>query len=171
MNEISTQKKRIIRLLVVAACLLLSLTIFTACNKTPDYFTIKFGCGGGFVGEYQSYRVVQDGTVYYCAQEFTSPTFSEEGTIIGSIPEKDVEQFYSRLSAIEFNDINYDKQDDMSCLFSLKGSGSEHSVTWPMEFNGITPPDAIKPVIDIYKDIEKLVSPLREEHEKGLKDR
>ena len=171
MYKISTQKKRITRLWVVAVCLSLFITLFFACDKTPANYEIKFGCGGGFVGKYKSYRVVQDGTVYYCVQAFTSPSYNEEGKIIGKIPQKDAAQFYSRLSAIEFNDINYDNSDDMSCLFSLKGTGAAHSVTWPMEFNQITPPEAIKPVIDIFKDIEKLVSPLSLKYEKGLKDR
>lgn len=157
--------KYIFNKIIIAACLSLFLTLFVACDSVPERYEIKFGCGGGFVGEYHSYRVAQDGTVHYCVQAFTSLDYNEEGTVIGNIPKKDVEQFYSRLSAIEFNEINYDNPDDMSCVLSLRRSDTEHKVTWPMEFNRITPPDAIKPVIDIYKDIDKLVSPLRVEHE------
>ncbi len=166
-----TQKKRLTRLLVVAACLSLVFTLFLACDKTPDNYEIKLRCGGGFVEEYRSYRIVQDGTVYFCVQAFTSPSYNEEGKIIGKIPQEDADQFRSRLSAIEFNDINYDNPDDMSCLLSLKGVNAEHSVTWPMEFNGITPPEEIRPVIDIFKDLESLVLPLSLKYEKGLNDR
>ena len=161
MDKILTEKKGITRLWVVAICLSLFITLFFACDTVPENYEINFGCGGGFVGEYHSYRVVQDGTVYYCAQAFTSPDYNEEGTIIGKISQKDAEQFYSKLTAIEFNDIDYDNPDDMSCVFGLKSIDAEHKVTWPMEFNGITPPQAIKPVIDIFKDIDKMVSPLK----------
>ena len=79
-----------------------------------------------------------------------------------------MKSFYLKLQDIGFNKINYVNPDNMSCSLGLKGVGAAHTVTWPMEFNGITPPDTIKPVIDIFKDIEKMVSPLRVKHEKKI---
>ncbi len=132
--------KNIYNKTIVVICLSLFIILFSGCNPAPDKYEINFGCGGGFTAKYHSYRIIQDGTVHYCVHAFTSPDYDLEGTIIGKISRKDADKFYSRLSSIGFNDIDYINPDYVSCSLGLKGIGEAHSVTWPLKFNEITPP-------------------------------
>ena len=144
-----------------AICLLLFITLLLGCEKLPDNYKISIGCGGGFAGTHQSYTVAQDGTVYYSVQSSVDPNQNREGMIIGDISKTDVIEYYSRLADIEFMNIDYVNPDNMSCSLGLTVGETIHSVTWPMMFNETEPPDEIKTIVDIFKDIDKMVSPLK----------
>ena len=110
---------------------------------------------------HHSYTVTQDGTVYYSVLLPDESALNREGMIIGDISRTDVIGFYSRLVNISFNTIEYVKPDNMSCSLGLTVAETTHSVTWPMGFNDTSPPDVMKPVVEIFKDIDKMVSPMR----------
>ena len=156
-------KRDLMKYISIGICASLFIVLPIGFNSlfAADSYEIHFGCGGGFTATHHTYRVIQDGTVYYGVQSFTSPDFNEEETIIGRISRKDVKQFYSRLLAIGFKNIDYVNPHNMSCSLGLTDIDTTHSVTWPMGFNESSAPDVIKPVVDIFKDIDRLVSPLR----------
>ncbi|HWR71559.1 MAG TPA: hypothetical protein VN604_00145 [Nitrospirota bacterium] len=148
--------------LIIAAIMIFA----TSSAFSDETFIISTSCGGGFAATHNISSINQDGVVSRKVVSFVIPDQNKEEEIIGCINKSDTEQLYLRLMKMDFMNFNYTQPHNFSCSMSLAVNNRTHSVTWPGMFNSKSgrdrPPELIVPVLDIFRDITKLLAPINE---------
>lgn len=126
-----------------------------------DNFVISISFGGGFTATYTTTSINQDGIISTETFSHIHESNNKKAEIIGKIDSKEAKRLFSRLMAINFLNVDYNKGGNVSFSLDLTVNNEMHRVIWSRALDD-SAPDEMKTVEGIYSEISEIVKKVTE---------